>query len=534
MFPQKYLIIGLPLQANLNKMSSPISLQLFTELSFAPSSGRALYLQLSDAILSLIKKGKLRSGQKLPGSRAVAELLQINRITVTKAYEELQTQGWLESRIGNGTFVSSHLIDHEPENLGGSLVPASLKKAGFVIPEMSYLDTAADHPVTELHLDDGYPDPRLAPLKEFYRAYRTQLTRSGLYDKFGSYSNAAGPGYYRAAIANYLNETRALKAKESNILSVRGTLMGINLVCTALIKPGDVIVSGIPGWKRAEHNFIHARARHIGIRVDEHGIVVDELREICSKQKVRMVYVTPHHHYPTTVSLRIDRRLELLRLANEYGFIIFEDDYDYDFHYKHRPLLPLASADENGMVIYCGSFGKSFSPAFRMGYLVAAENVITHLARVRVLLDRQGDHILDNAMAELLNDNTTQRYLRKALSVYEERRDLFCRLLSTELAGLVNFTIPEGGMTVWTEFDPSINLENLAQSARSKGLYISDGKAHQYPGYTTNGIRLGFASSSKEEIIRSVEILKNSIRYLKPVSINAEGIENRKGTRFEY
>lgn len=492
-------------------MNSPISLQLFREISFVPSSGRSLYLQLSDAILSFIKKGALRSGQKLPGSREVADLLKINRITVARAYEELQTQGWLESFVGNGTFVSSHIVDHEPENLGGSLVPASLKKAGFSIPPMNYLDKASDSPVTDLHLDDGYPDPRLAPLKEFYRAYRSQLTRSGLYDKFGNYSNSAGPGYYREAIASYLNETRGLKAKAGNILSVRGTLMGINLVCNALINPGDVIVSGIPGWKRAEHNFIHARARHIGIKVDEHGIIVDELKEICRKQKVRMVYVTPHHHYPTTVSLRIDRRLELLRLANEYGFLIFEDDYDFDFHYKHRPLLPLASADENGMVIYCGSFGKSFSPAFRMGYLVASENVIQHLARVRILLDRQGDHILDNAMAELLNDNTTQRYLRKALTVYEERRDLFCELLSTELKNVVNFAIPEGGMTVWTEFDSSINLETLAKKAYGKGLYISDGKAHQYRDYKTNAIRLGFASSSKEELIRSVEILKGLI-----------------------
>lgn len=489
-------------------MNSPISLQLFNKISFAPSSHRAVYLQLSDVILSSIKKGKLRSGQKLPGSREVAALLQINRITVARAYEELQSQGWLESFVGSGTFVSSHIIDHEPENLGGGLVPASLKKAGFVMPSQNYLDSASDHPITELHLDDGYPDARLAPLKEFYRAYRTQLTRSGLYDKFGSYGNPAGPGYYREAIASHLNETRGLKAKADNILSVRGTLMGINLVCSALINPGDVIVSGIPGWKRAEHNFIHARARHIGIKVDEHGIVVDELREICRKQTVRMVYVTPHHHYPTTVSLRIDRRLELLRLANEYGFIIFEDDYDYDFHYKHSPLLPLASADENGMVIYCGSFGKSFSPAFRMGYLVAAENVIRHLSRVRILLDRQGDHILDNAMAELLNDNTVRRYLRKSLAVYEERRDLFCGLLSAELKDKVSFAIPEGGMTVWTEFDPSINLEELAKKAFRKGLYISDGKAHQYPDYKTNGVRLGFASSSKEELIRSVEILK--------------------------
>ncbi|MBK0370310.1 PLP-dependent aminotransferase family protein [Flavobacterium sp. SE-1-e] len=305
-----------------------------------------------------------------------------------------------------------------------------------------------------------------------------------------------------------MNETRGLKTTQRNILSVRGTLMGINLVCTALINPGDVVVSGIPGWQRAEHNFVHAKAKHIGIPVDEQGLAVDELKKICKRRKVRMVYVTPHHHYPTTVSLRIDRRLELLRLANEYGFIIFEDDYDFDFHYNHRPLLPLASADENGMVIYCGSFSKSFSPAFRMGYLAASENVIEHLTNVRVLLDRQGDHILDNAMAELLNDGTIQRYLRKTLTVYQERRNHFCKLLQIELGNVVNFSIPDGGMTVWTEFDKSINLETLSQQAYNKGLYISDGIIHQYPTYNENGIRLGFASSPMDALTKSVEIIR--------------------------
>ncbi|MFA4867985.1 MAG: PLP-dependent aminotransferase family protein [Pedobacter sp.] len=485
--------------------------QIFDHLHLDHSCGRAIYLQIADALLLLIKKGDLRAGRKLLSSRDLAALLQINRITVSKAYEELKAQGWLESFTGRGTFVSSHILDHQPKTLDSRLIPAALKKAGFVIHPNKYPDEVIDIVIPELHLDDGYPDPRLAPLKEFYRAYRGQLTRSGLYQKFGSYGNPAGSSYYREALSRYLNLTRGVKTTAKNILSVRGTLMGINLVCNALINPGDIIVSGIPGWKRADHNFAHAKARHIGISVDEHGLVVEELREICKAHKVRMVYVTPNHHYPTTVSLRIDRRLELLRLANEYGFFIFEDDYDFDFHYKHRPLSPLASADENGMVIYCGSFSKTFSPTFRMGYLVAAENVIEHLAKVRILLDRQGDHILDNAMAEILNDNTVQRYIRKALTIYEERRDLFCELLSAELKEVINFTIPEGGMTVWAEFDGSIDLEVLAKKAFRRGLYISDGKTHQYPGYKTNAIRLGFASSSKEELITSVDILKGLI-----------------------
>lgn len=488
-------------------MDSPIFEQILNNFELNRSLEKPVYLQLAEIILSLIKTGKLQSGQKLPSSRNLGDVLKINRITISKAYEELQTQGWLESFVGKGTFISSYLPEYHPEALQESQPQFFQKKAGFEIDHKDYLTSFS--PVTaKLYLDDGFPDPKLAPLHELYRAYRNQLTRGGLYDKFGSYSYPDGSVFYREAISNYLNETRALKTTFHNILSVRGTLMGINLVCSGLIEPGDVIVSGFPGWGRAEANFLHAKARHIMIPVDEHGLVVDELKTICEKQQVRMVYVTPHHHYPTTVSLRIDRRLELLRLAKEYRFIIFEDDYDFDFHYSHRPLLPLASADENGMVIYCGSFSKSLSPAFRMGYLAASENVIEHLSKVRLLLDRQGDHILDNAMGEILNDGTVQRYLRKTLVIYEQKRDFFCRQLNDELKDAVKFTVPVGGMSVWTQFDRSIDVEHLAKKALTKGLYISDGRAHQYPRFNENALRLGFASPSFDELQKSVAILK--------------------------
>lgn len=491
-------------------MDSPILEQILRDITLDRHTDKAVYLQLAEIILSLIKAGTLHSGQKLPSSRVLGSFLDINRITASKAYEELQTQGWIESFVGKGTFVSSHLPENQPQILNKIQQFSFQKESGFMIEDKSYLQGFT--PVTAtIYLDDGFPDPTLAPIHELYRAYRRQLTRTGLYEKFGSYSYPDGSVYYRQALSKYLNDTRGLKTTLKNILSIRGTLMGINLVCSGLINKGDVVVSGIPGWSRVEANFAHIKADHIKIPVDEHGLITDELKKICLKKKVRMVYVTPHHHYPTTVPMRIDRRLELLRLAKEYKFIVFEDDYDFDFHYGHRPLLPLSSADEYGMVIYCGSFSKSFSPAFRMGYLAASENVIEHLAKVRLLLDRQGDHILDNAMGELLNEGTVQRYLRRTSGVYHERRDFFCNQLKAQLKDAVDFTVPDGGMSVWTQFDPSINLEKLSKEALKKGLFISDGKMHCYPNFNKNALRLGFASSSFEKLEAGIEILKRII-----------------------
>lgn len=492
-------------------MNSPILKILFTDFSIHTNVEKPIYLQLADTLSLSIKQGKLQTGQKLPSTRDLAIFLSINRVTISKAFDELKNQGWLESFTGRGTFVSAHIPEIKPEKLQDKSNNVH-RTAGFKIDKTNYLKNTYFVPKTPLHFDDGFPDPKLAPLKELYRAYRSQLTRSGLYDKFGNYGKPHGSDYYLEAISNHLNQTRGLKTTSKNILSVRGTVMGVNLVCSALIQPNDIIVSGIPGWRRAENNFFHAKAIHIGIQVDEHGLIVAELKKICQNNKIRMVYITPHHHYPTTVALRLDRRLELLQLASEYGFIIFEDDYDFDFHYSNRPLLPLASADENGMVIYCGSFSKSFSPAFRMGYLAAPENVIEHLSNIRILMDRQGDHILDNAMAEIINDGTVQRYLRKSLTIYEDKRNHFCNLLNTELGDSVDFSIPQGGMTVWTKFDKFINLEKLSQTSYKQGLYFSDGKAHQYSDFNENGTRLGFASSTKQELEKGIEILKKLIK----------------------
>ena len=353
----------------------------------------------------------------------------------------------------------------------------------------------------------------MVPLKELSAAYRSLITRGNkFYSKFGSYDAPSGSFALRNALSEYLNYTRGLKTTFQNILPVNGTVMGLNLVCNGLISPGDVIVYGVPGWIRAEANFIHSGAELIGIPVDEYGMVTDELKKICEKKKVRLVYITPHHHYPTTVSLRIDRRLELLKLSEEYGFIIFEDDYDFDFHYRHRPLLPLASADEQGMVIYCGSFSKIFSPAFRLGYLAASQNVIEHLSQVRLILDRQGNQILETAMAELLDEGIIQRYLKKTVEIYKKRRDYFCQLLQTHLKDKINFTIPEGGMTVWAQFEKGIDLIRLSQEAEKKDLYLSDGTIHHSQYFKGNCTRLGFASSTEEELEQSVEILKNLLK----------------------
>lgn len=471
-----------------------------------------MYVQLSDQLTGLIRKGILQSGHKLLSSRALAEALKVHRKTVVRAYDDLLAQGWLESASGDGTYVNKHLPEIKPRGFAENTKPvnSAAKTAGFSLTNVPHLHRKVNKLESPYHLDDGYPDMRLAPLKDLSRAYQTQLRAKNVYGRLG-YGDPKGSPLLREELSIYLNETRGLKTTPRNILITRGTVMGLYLVSTALLKLGDQVVVGDSSWTGANTNFVQAGASLITIPVDEHGLVIDRLAEICEEQPIRLVYVTSHHHYPTTVALRADRRLRLLELSEIYGFIIFEDDYDFDFHYQNKPLLPLASADQSGMVLYCGSFNKTIASGIRVGYLIGAENVIEHLALLRRIIDRQGDIMLENAMAELIRLGIIQRHLRKAVRIYRERRDIFCKLLDQYFKHKLNFRTPEGGLAVWAVFDPSVNLVAFSNSAFKKGIYINDGSGQTIIGKSPNAIRLGFASCNTDELEHIIKTLTQII-----------------------
>ncbi len=223
-----------------------------------------------------------------------------------------------------------------------------------------------------------------------------------------------------------------------------------------------------------------------------------------------MLYLTPHHHYPTTVTLSAARRVELLQLASAYGFIILEDDYDYDFHYNGNSVLPLASADTNGMVVYIGSFCKSLAPGFRAGYLIAPENLIREMAKFRSLVDRQGDMLMEQALAELLEEKEIQRHLKKAVKIYQERRDVFTGLLQKHLGDELSFVSPPGGLSVWINWNPRLNLMRISKNCLKRNLYLPQELLYQTDNFTA--MRLGFGNLTVDELEEAVNILSSAVK----------------------
>ncbi len=480
-----------------------------TLLQINRTSNTPLFLQLSNQIVQLIQNGQLVSGSKLPSSRILAEICQLNRNTINKSYQELESLGWINIKAKKGAFV----VDNFPyiKTQTWAKEESDIKQVSkFPFYEFPFLKTpkAVD---TLIGFDDGFPDIRLAPIEDLGKAYMRTLRQLGFENKL-SYTDALGPSPLKYQVAKLLNETRGLNITEANILITRGSTMAVHLAVAATIKHGDTMIVGTTSYKTANMMVNHFGGQLKTVPVDDKGIQLDTIPDICKQHRVRAIYVTSHHHHPTTVTLSTERRLQLMQLATEYNFCVLEDDYDYDFHYDNSPVLPLASGDPEGRVIHFGSFTKLIAPAFRVGYLVASKELINSIVKLRRIFDRQGDTVLEIAIAELMEKGIIRRHKKKSWRIYKERRDYCCGLLEKKLSDFIQFEKPSGGMAIWAIFDKTIDLPILSKRMRLRGVYLSDGISYQpIEGPPVNGIRMGFASMNKEEMKHCITILKEEI-----------------------
>ncbi|HVS96839.1 MAG TPA: PLP-dependent aminotransferase family protein [Puia sp.] len=496
------------------------------------SLAEPVYLQLSNGIAGIIQQGILKPGTPLPSSRKLAEMYDVHRKTVIAAYEELQAMGWAESYPRKGLFVASVLPVVKPRavltgkgaaagdgSMGNGMAGAvaALGRPGIAYPPATAFSIESrpygyDQPFIarreRLTFNDGFPDTRLAPVELLIREYR-RFSNYRFTAKFLSYGPAQGSENLRNELARFLNVTRGLSIGPENILITKGVQLAVYLVSQLLLKKGDEVIVSDPGWTGTSEVFRAAGASLNFVPVDDDGMDMDAVEKICQTKKVRMVFVIPHHHMPTTMTLCARRRQQLLELARRYQLAVLEDDYDFDFHYSSSPILPLASVDSSGHVIYVGSFCKIIAPAIRIGFLVAPANLIEQATRLRKMVDRQGEQLMEEAMANLLRNGDIDRHMKKAGKIYHERRDLLCELLSRELGDRMDFRVPDGGFAVWAKFDGARPVKDISAAASRLGLAMSDGEDYWHgKSGRVNGVRLGFASLNEKEMQEAVGILK--------------------------
>ncbi|NGF57283.1 PLP-dependent aminotransferase family protein [Parapedobacter sp. SGR-10] len=490
-------------------MSSPAEIPFLSFIQLDRHHTSALYLQLAQQLVNAIQRGYLPLGIKLPGTRTLSQLLQVHRQTIVNAYQELEAQGWIETVPNKGTFVinNSHNNKHRWHTSTVSLVQYP-ERTGFDFSISNILNSPFEYASNQYQFNDGTPDVRLTQFDRLSSLYSASIKRKSTRRKFEHY-NYEGSTYFREQLSNYLNYSRGLHISKNNLLITRGTEMSLYLIAKLLLKKDDLVL--VAEWSNFAANMIFqdAGAKIETIPLDKDGIDTDAIHAKLKHKKVRLIYVTPHHHYPTTVPLSAERRIALLKLAQEYGFVIVEDDYDYDFQYEKGIAMPIASADVEGMVIYIGTFGKSLAPSFRAGFVVAPINLMSELQKYIGLIDHQGDILMEHVLGELIEEGDIHRFLKKSLKIYRERRDHLCNLLEQRFSDRLTYQKTSGGLALWLEWNNPIPLLRLAKQCQKRDLFIP--KNILYQNRQTTAMRLGFGHMTTEEMTAALSILQESL-----------------------
>ncbi len=346
--------------------------QVVPFVPFVRPSTVPLYRQIYDAYRSAILTGRLRPGQRLPSTRALALELEISRLPAVNAFEQLLHEGYIEGRVGAGTFVAG-------------AIPDDLTRAAAA-PR-----PAAPPPPSPPPRDEGGLGPfrvSMPALDHFpHRVWGRLLWRHGKRQSSAlmAYGDPAGHVPLREAIAEYLGVARGVRCDAAHVLIVSGSQMALQLCAMALLGPGDAVCVEEPGYPGARDALRTSGATVVPIPLDAEGI--DVRRLAAQGRRARLVYVTPSHQYPLGISMTAARRLALLAWARGGNRWIVEDDYDSEYRYASRPLGALQGMDRGARVIYVGTFSKVLFPSLRVGYVVVPPPLWDTFVRLREALD---------------------------------------------------------------------------------------------------------------------------------------------------
>lgn len=461
------------------------------EIRIDHKSQKAVYLQIADAVISDIQSGRLSSGDALPGSRNLAEMLHVNRNTIVEALNVLLNEEWIVSKERKGTFVASTLPGFDKQRKMEIAAPDD------AVPKQHY----------RIVFDDGYPDSKIAPVTELARGYRQIFNRNARWQMMG-YGCEFGHADFIEAIVQMLNHQRGMQVNGRAICVTRGSQMAMYLAAQCICSKGDFVMVENPGYQPAWKAFEIAGATLLPVRVDKDGLVIEDVMNHLKKHsRIKAIYTTPHHQYPTTVTLSRQRRLELICLSNQHGFTIIEDDYDNEFHFGYRPVLPMSSFAELHNYVYIGTMSKVVAPALRIGYLVSNDAaLVAKVGELRKIIDVQGDGIMEQAVLQLINDGTLKRHIKKATSYYKAKRDYTVSLLNAYLKDKADYAVPEGGLAIWVQPKQKQDWPQIEEKMAISGVKILPPE-HYTNDPSVNGIRLGYGSLSEKDLKEGIIML---------------------------
>jgi GntR family transcriptional regulator/MocR family aminotransferase len=457
-----------------------------------------LYQQLYFALRGQILGGVLLPGVGLPPSRKLAQQLGVARVTVTEAYAQLEAEGYVSSRRGAGTFVAEGLEMVEGET---AVFQPTLSNWGRrVLRLRTEGSTAVSRP--EIDFGFGRSFPHIFPYDIWRRLLDRYLsTDDVMLSRYGSVA-----GYYplRQALADYLGQWRGVGCTAEQVVIVNGTQQALDILSRLYLSPGDEVLVESPGYAQAFAVFRLFGARLNALPVDGHGFPV---RQIPADSRARLAFVTPSNQFPRGGTLPLSRRLSLLAWARANGAIIVEDDYDGELRYEGRPFTALQGLDDDGRVVYLGTFSKVLFPALRLSYVVLPPAMVMPFVGAKGVVDRGAPTLMQAAVADFITEGYFERHLRHLRQAYGRRWQVLVNALDRYLGSTVHFTRVPAGLHVMLYLGDGLGETAVVQKAAAVGVGVYPGQQYHLLTPPPPSILLGFSGLDEREIEEGVRRL---------------------------
>ncbi|WP_426982761.1 PLP-dependent aminotransferase family protein [Bacillus cabrialesii] len=471
------------------------------------SSDLPLHRQIEQYMKDKILHGEWAVGTKIPSQRTLASMFQVNRSTVTAAIDELTSQGLLEGRSGGGTKVVNStwsVLAAEPPLDWSDYVRSGIHQPNSsIIQEINQNEPEADI----IRLGTGELSPDLLPadtMRRMFQKINPQALSLG-------YEQPKGNRQLREAVAEHL-KGKQIHVSPSAILIVSGALQALQLISIGLLKRGSVILTEKPSYLQSLHVFQSSGMRLRGLPMDEEGIKAGLISSYRKQYGGQLLYTIPSFHNPTGTVMSEQRRKEIIILSNKEQLPIIEDDAYGDLWFEEKQPQPLKAMDQDGNILYLGTFSKTVSPGLRIGWLAGPEPVIERLADIKMQTDYGSSGLSQWAAAEWLSRGYYEEHLTRVRMVLRQRRDAAIHFLKKYAGDIATWRIPAGGFYIWVTFHNTLPVSRFFHEMLKQQVLVNPGSI--YDGENRNSIRLSYSYASLADLETGIKAAAETARRL--------------------
>ncbi|GLS83849.1 PLP-dependent aminotransferase family protein [Paraferrimonas haliotis] len=494
-----------------------------------PNSSDSLQQQIRQKLVEGILIGAIEPNQKLPSSRRLAQELQVSRNTIVLVYQTLKDEGYLVTRERSGIFVNDQLkqgsllsVAKESELITKTTKRLSKSKFSGAVALTGNGSAASNWQEFPYPFIDGKYDTELYPTKEWREALLKASTSSEIY-QWSSTQGLEDDPLLLDEIRNKILPRRGIQAGRNEILITSGSQQALFLLCELLVSSRSRVAVEEPGYPEIRQLIQRKGAGMRHQTVDAQGMVIDDDLADCD-----LVYCTPSHQTPTSVTMSMARRDQLLSQAHQQDFLIVEDDFEFESNFLGQPHPALRSLDSHNRVVYLSCLSKVLVAGVQIGFIVAAPQVIDELKKLRKLIARHPPLLNQRAVAYFLALGHYDAYMMQLHKTFFERWLTLREALNIYLPDSIDTGPIEGGTAYWIVGPEQLDGEHLREQASAQGILIEPVKRYfSSPTYPTNCFRMGVTSIREQNIREGVRKLAKLIFEL--TSKYDEKLSNAKG-----